>query len=212
MKYGHIVPVGNPLLWVLAGAIAYVWSLHYPLMQCADIDAGAMGRQGDSAEIKGCACRYQRQSGKGPCSKLCCRVTRKDGGNLKRPYNCPACSRCKCVGHARVRLATCLLFSLSLSPPLALAAICHLRVYPQLSSGTQLTNPLGSGLHFLLVPCVYLIEIFNVRVTGTNICDCKGAEEEEAKKAAFAANRAAHYNMAAALRGHGMAHIGTLSF
>jgi len=27
-------------------------------------------------------------------------------------------------------------------------------------------------------------------------------EEEEAKKAAFAANRAAHYNMAAALRGH----------
>ena len=27
-------------------------------------------------------------------------------------------------------------------------------------------------------------------------------EEEEARKAAFAANRAAHYNMAAALRGH----------
>lgn len=33
-------------------------------------------------------------------------------------------------------------------------------------------------------------------------CTSPAAEEEEARKAAFAATRAAHYNMAAALRGH----------
>jgi len=33
-------------------------------------------------------------------------------------------------------------------------------------------------------------------------CQYTAEEEEEAKKVAFAANRAAHYNMAAALRGH----------